>query len=249
MRLYQGLLIAFSTYSRLIVPRADWSQENRRYAMCFFPLIGAVIGALLWGWFALCDFLRLSDLLRGAVGAAIPLLISGGIHMDGFMDTCDALGSHKGREEKLAILRDSHAGAFAVMGCCLYLLIYAALLGTARSAPALALGYVLSRALSGLALLHMKGARPGGLLDAFASAADARRVTICLVGYVVLVAAGYFALAGPICAPICLGLSGAVFLAYRAMAYRQFGGLTGDLAGWFLLLCELAVALGAALCG
>ena len=44
MRVIRSLIIAFSTYSRIPMPQVEWSDENRKYTMCFFPLIGAVIG-------------------------------------------------------------------------------------------------------------------------------------------------------------------------------------------------------------
>ena len=80
MRIIRSFLIAFSTYSRIPVPQVEWTEENRRYAMCFFPLVGAVTGLALWGWLALCDTLGFGRLLRGAVAALLPLLITGGIH-------------------------------------------------------------------------------------------------------------------------------------------------------------------------
>jgi len=46
MRMIRSLFIAFSTYSRIPVPQVEWLEENRKYSMCFFPLIGAVIGWL-----------------------------------------------------------------------------------------------------------------------------------------------------------------------------------------------------------
>ena len=50
MRVIRSFVIAFSTYSRIPMPQVEWSDENRKYSMCFFPLIGAVIGLILWGW-------------------------------------------------------------------------------------------------------------------------------------------------------------------------------------------------------
>ena len=95
-----------------------------RYALCFFPWVGAVIGALwyLWKWF--CDRFAVGTLCYAAVGTAIPILITGGFHVDGFLDTCDALHSYQPRERKLEILKDSHIGAFAVIMLALYGLIF-----------------------------------------------------------------------------------------------------------------------------
>ena len=56
---------------------------------------------------------------------AVPLLVTGGIHLDGFMDTTDARSSYGDMEKKLAILKDSHVGAFAVIGCSFYLILSA----------------------------------------------------------------------------------------------------------------------------
>ena len=166
MRILNALCIAFSTYSRIPTPRVEWTDENRRLVMCFFPLIGACVGIALALWLALCDWLKLGVMLRGAVGTLIPLLITGGIHMDGFMDTCDAVASWQTKERRLEILKDSHVGAFAVMGCCGYLLADAALLSeaTLNDAPMLACCFVISRALSAWLMTVLTSARPGGML-------------------------------------------------------------------------------------
>ncbi len=76
MRVINSLFIAFSTYSRLPVPQVEWTDENRRYAMCFFPLVGAMIGGLMWLWIVLCGKLELGAFLKGAVGAVIPICVT-----------------------------------------------------------------------------------------------------------------------------------------------------------------------------
>lgn len=242
MRVIRSLCIAFSTYSRIPMPQVAWSEENRKYSMCFFPLIGAVIGLLLWGWLALCDVVGFSSLLRGAVGALLPLFVTGGIHMDGFMDTSDALASWQSPERRLEILKDSHVGAFAVMGCAGYLLLDAALLSelaTSR-APMLIGAFVLSRACSAWAMSAFKSARPKGMLDAFAQAAQKRMLSISCAVYGVFCVIlwglldAWWALACLLTLLLCLW-------SYRKMAYKQFGGITGDLAGYFLQVTELAL--------
>ena len=242
MRVILSLAIAFSTYSRIPVPQVEWSEENRRFSMCFFPLIGAVIGLLMWGWLGLCDVLAVGPVLRGAVGALIPVFVTGGIHMDGFMDTSDALASWQPVEERLEILKDSRAGAFAVLGCAGYLLLHAALLSEAETAcgPMLAGVFVISRALSAWTMAIFKSARPQGMLDAFAQAAQKRMLTIscavygALCGVVWIAAGGWLAFACLAAAALCVGY-------YHCMAYKYFGGVTGDLAGWFLQITELAL--------
>ena len=242
MPLIRSLLIAFSTYSRIPVPQVEWTEENRRYSMCFFPLVGAVIGLVVWGWFALCGAIGIGPVLRGAVAALIPLFISGGIHMDGFMDTIDALASWQPKEKRLEILKDSHCGAFAVMGCAGTLLLSAALYAEADPgrAPLLACVFILSRAMSAWALVTLKSARPKGMLDDFSRAAQKRWVTLSGGIYAVICFAVWAALGGWT-ALLCAAAAILCVVGYRRMAYRQFGGVTGDLAGWFLQVTELAL--------
>ncbi len=240
MRYWNALVIAFATYSRIPMPRVDWSDENRKYAMCFFPLIGAVVGLVMALWLGLCDWLGLGGFLRGAVGAMIPILITGGIHMDGFMDTSDAMASWQPKERRLEILKDSHVGAFAVIGCSAYMLVMAGLLSeaTLKSAPMIGMCYVLSRALSAWTMTVFASARPNGMLDSFARTAQRRMVSIssaiCAVACALIWAA-----CGGWTAALCLAAVGACVAAYRRMAYQYFGGVTGDLAGWFLQVTEM----------
>lgn len=242
MRVIRSFVIAFSTYSRIPMPQVEWSDENRKYTMCFFPLIGAVIGLILWGWLCLCDALNIGMLLRGAVGAVIPLLVTGGIHMDGFMDTSDAIASWQTRERRLEILKDSHVGAFAVIGCTAYLLLSAAIYAElpVQTVPMLMGVFVISRALSALALAFFKSARPDGMMDAFAKAAHRKVVGTTAAVYSALCIL-LWSLAGGWLSVGCAAAAVGCFAYYRHMAYRNFGGVTGDLAGWFVQMTELAL--------
>ena len=105
---------------------------------------------------------------------------------------------------------------------------------------------MLSRALSGLALNNFPKARPGGMLQSFARPARRGAVNAAMAGYLLLAGGGMVALS-PVSGGVALGAALACFGYYRWMACRQFGGVTGDLAGFFLQLCELSVALAVAL--
>ncbi len=238
----KSLCIAFATYSRLPVPRVDWNEKNLRLAICFFPLIGAVIGVLEYLWFLLAGVLGCADVLRGAVAAALPLAVTGGIHADGFCDTVDALSSHADREKKLEILKDSHCGAFAVIFFGLWLLLYFAgwtAVAAQESILCAALGFVVSRALSGLALNHWPHARRQGMLRTVADAGNRRAITVSMTIYLLLACAGLL-LKDPRRGAAVIAVNALVFLWYRLMSMRQFGGVTGDLAGCFVTAAELA---------
>ena len=104
MRILKSFIIAFSMYSQIPMPQFEWKEEDMKYMLCFFPLVGAVIGLCLYGWEKLCTGMEINGLCRTLVGTAIPLLLTGGIHVDGYMDTMDAFHSYQSRERKIEIL-------------------------------------------------------------------------------------------------------------------------------------------------
>ena len=151
---FNGLLIALSMYSKIPVPQAEWNERNMRYALCFFPLVGAVIGGIGYGLYYLFDWLGLPPLLIAAFVVLLPVLVTGGIHLDGFCDTVDAISSRQPRERKLEILKDSHAGAFAIIWCAVYFVAYFAAAGTLtlQTYGVFALPYTFGRAFSALSI-------------------------------------------------------------------------------------------------
>ena len=252
MRQVNSFLVAFSMYSRIPVPQPDWERSSMDYVMCSFPFVGTVLGALAWLCFQGGRLLGLSPLLLGAVLTALPLWISGGIHMDGYMDTRDALASCGDKEKKLAILKDSHTGAFAVMGCGLYLLLSFGAWCAVKPGQGLlcvCLGYTVSRTLSGLSVLCFpKAKKSGSYVTMFAKRASKGRAVLFLA--LLLVLEGVLLLwLGGWRGGLSAAAAAAVFGWYYYMSRKQFGGITGDLAGYFVQLCELAVLLAMAVTG
>ncbi len=237
----RSLLSAFLMYSRIPVPRVEWKEENRCYSLGFFPLIGAVIGGLLLGWRYACDALEIGQFLFASGAVLIPVLVTGGIHLDGFCDVCDARASYADREKRLEIMSDPHIGSFAVMKLSLYLLAQAGLFSqvkTLRTAAVIACGYVLSRALSGLTAVMFRSAKSGGALQSFVRPAH-KRITAAMVLLFGVVSAIGAVLIWPVCGVSAVAAAAAVLIWHRYSSYRDFGGVTGDLCGWFLQMCEI----------
>lgn len=244
MTALQTIAVAFAMFSALPMPQFDWNEKNMRYALCAFPLVGAVCGAL---W-CICGMLPLPAMATAAGFCLVPVWVTGGIHLDGYADTCDALSSYGDTAKKLEILKDPHCGAFAVIRLCSYFAAYFALCGCVRFTSRVGLLWTLAlvgeRVLSGLAVASFPLAKNTGLAHTFATAADrvrVRRVLIllCVVLAVVLTALGGWA---PMLAAAC------VFARYYHVATKQFGGVTGDLAGWFLQKCEIWMLAALAAC-
>ncbi len=236
-----SLIVAFSMYSRLPMPEVQWTEKSMRYAMLFFPCIGLVIGGVeLLCFFALLQ-LGAGDSFRATAMTALPILITGGIHLDGFIDTTDARRSYKSREEKLEILKDPHIGAFALIYGALYLLLFYGGLTeiTREMLPCFALSFCLSRILSGISVLTFPKAKESGTLQAFAKTQN-RRVLWGLLAALML-CGGCLLWLSPVYGSLVLLAGLLCFLYYYRMSSNVFGGTTGDLAGYFLSLAELVM--------
>lgn len=251
MILFESIGVALSTYSAIPVPQFPWTEKNTRYAICCFPVVGLFCGGslLLWNW--LCHRLQVSGVLFSAIAVCLPLFITGGIHMDGYMDTVDALASHQPREKKLLIMKDSTCGAFAVLYCAVYLLLSFALYHEAYAAGCahmLAPAFVLSRCLSAFCAVTMPNARKSGMLCAFTEGVQQKRAMTVLILMTVLTAA-LTLLLSPAVGSILLSCALLSVLWYRHMAMKEFGGVTGDTSGFFLQISELAMLAGVCIGG
>ena len=127
-------------------------------------------------------------------------------------------------------------------GLCAYFLITAALWSEVNlKTLSLAVWmYPISRALSGLSVVSFRSAKSSGLLRTFQERADRKRTRIVLSIWLMSLAAGaiyIFRVQGAIIVTAAL----LVFFYYYKMSFKQFGGITGDLAGYFLQICELVM--------
>lgn len=250
MYLLESCAVAISMYSKIPMPRVEWNEKNMKYAMCFFPMIGAFIGILEVCLGSLLLTHGVGKLFFAVVMTLLPVVITGGIHMDGFMDTMDAISSYGDREKKLAILKDSHAGAFAILGLGCYLLWSVAVWSevSAEMLPVIGCGYVLSRSLSGFSVVTFQAAKNSGLVKTFQDGAKRKNVRITMLAYLLLFSALALWLNWVLGLAAIVGAA-LIFLYYKRLCDKQFGGVTGDLAGYFLQLCELVMLSGVALLG
>jgi adenosylcobinamide-GDP ribazoletransferase len=244
---FQNLDAAFSMYSRIPMPQIKWTKDSTKYVMCFFPLVGTVIGLIEYLWFFLYALCRFGTLLYASVAVAIPVLVTGGIHMDGFLDTCDALSSWREKSERLRILKDSHVGAYAVIWTAVYFVLAIGLTSEADQKNILPLCaiFMLSRTFSAISVVSpsFPKVNPDGTLANFSNQAEKKTVRIVCMIYLCLIAV-FLVMTGRITG-ILIFISGVVsFFFYRHISMKFFGGTTGDLAGFFVTFSELLMLAG-----
>ncbi len=223
-----------------------WHEPSVPLLAPCLPAVGLVLGGV---WYGLSTLLwsRTPPLL-GAVGLSLTVpLLTGFMHLDGFMDVSDALLSGREREEKLRILKDPHAGAFSVIALVCLLLFqtaaaHAALSRRGSLAP-LWLLPVISRALAGLSLMSLAPLSQSSYGKmAYTSATGALRA-FCAGALVLSLL--FSPLLGWRAAAAC-ALAALGFAAPCALAVRSLGGMNGDVAGWSICIAELCglIALG-----
>ena len=246
--LWKSLILAFANYTRIPMPTTTVNDGDNAYMLLFFPWVGALIGAVEYGWLTLCDLRQISAICRVCVAAALPLLVTGGFHMDGFLDTSDALHSWRPLEEKRRILKDPHIGAFAVISAISLILLYSGLLSeisTGFQRLLFAVSFIWSRLASSLLAMYEKPMEENGSLAIIVRQQNKTIVTagLLLIAALLTVAAlcqDPWSAAGQIA--VLAGFS----IYYHKKMNRTFAGTSGDTAGWFVCMAELLLLLSAA---
>lgn len=255
-QIWSGVLVAFSLYSAIPVPQVKWERETMRWALVCLPLVGVVIGIIEWLWYCFCKAYHAVALFYAGIAALIPLLISGGIHLDGLCDTCDALCSYGEQEKKLQILKDPHIGAFGVIWLAAFLLAETVCFAQLYETPVLLsliyFGFALARTVGGRKIVSLPCAKDSGLAHIFATNSD-KKITarLLLIENVCLLI---------LCAAACpkkyiwaliviFGLLYGWARFHSRLCKKAFGGITGDLAGFFISTSELLFLISAAIGG
>ena len=240
--LWNSFAAAFSYYSIIPMPKKRFKEKDAKYQLCFLPLIGVVIGAVLnvWnlGWPYLCNY----NFLPAVVFVIVPVIVSRGHHVDGFIDTVDAICAPKSREHKLEILKDTHIGSFAIIISLSYFLIALGVWSEMpiNGIPILAIGFVLSRALCAFSIVTFPHAHTSKLLNMINGKVQKNVIRVVMIICTCVCATLMYQLE-----PIygSCGVLGALisYLYYYYIAKRHFGGITEAVAGFFVQVCELLI--------
>lgn len=262
-RMMEAAAAAFQFLSRFPIRREiPFTPEVQQRSVVFYPLVGGVIGltVALLGWGL---SLALPVFPASVITLTVWVGLTGGLHLDGWMDSADALLSHRSRERMLEIMKDSRVGAMGVIACTLLLLLKASLIQSIfelsggvwkQEALLLVLAPVWSRWFMVHAMYRWPVARGSeGLAALFSGLSNLRRLQAglmaVLVTLVVIVTLGLVTdstqlwisgLSALVLAPFLTWLIGA---AVAGRMSRRLGGLTGDTYGALNELLEAAILL------
>lgn len=240
-KVFSAFLMALSMYTVFPVPLKKWDEEARPLMLLFLPLTGLLIGALWYGLALIMQMLAFPKALYAAILMIYPYQITGFLHLDGFMDCCDAILSRRTREEKQRILKDPHVGAFAVISLAmLFLLSFACLLSQPETVALEALIFIpaSARCISALCVLNLRPMSHSQFAGDFEK--RKKRSFSCLViAFQVILLAGAFVSGGLSAAFSALAASIVCCLGIL-YARSELGGMSGDVAGYGTVVGEAA---------
>jgi len=235
-----GLAVALLT--RIPVPqRAEMVPERMARAQRAFPLVGAMVG-LAAGLVDRCLLaIAVPELAAAAVALGAGALLTGALHEDGLADVGDGFGGGRDREKKLAIMRDSRIGAYGVLALLVSFVAKCSALASlpiAEIIPALIVAHALARAAIPVVTANMPFAREDGLGRSAGRPDTASAVIAAVIAVVIAL----------LCLPVGNALlavlvTGAAAAAMAVLAWRQIGGVTGDVFGAIEQTAETAVLL------
>jgi adenosylcobinamide-GDP ribazoletransferase len=242
---FDEFAVATQLLTRLPVGAAVAAEGAIAAAGWAFPLVGAGIGGLCALAFVAAQLAGCGNVVAALLAVAAGLALTGALHEDGLADTADGFGGGSGRDEKLAIMRDSRLGSFGGVALILSIGLRGAALATIgepiHAALALIAAHAASRGALPVLMRVLAPARPDGL--GAAAGRPSRTVAIlaaALGGGIAL------ALLGPRTGGFAVLLTSGALVLAAILAQRQIGGYTGDVLGFFQQIGEIVMLLAAA---
>lgn len=227
-----------SMFCAIPSPWRIWDEKARPYMLLFLPVVGLEIGILWVALGMLLGWIGVHRMISALAMTALPYLVTGFIHMDGFLDVTDAVCSWRDLERRREILKDSHVGSFAVIWCVFILLAgfacFSAAFETGGGSWCLLLIPVVSRCCSAVAVLKLK---PMSISQyAGGQASPAWHVPALILLAVCCMAAGFLVAGKYGLVPVGVLIGYGIAL---RKSYASLEGMNGDISGFCLTVGEL----------
>ena len=240
-----ALFLAMGMFTAIPTPFRTWDKAVLGMVLPCLPIVGTVIGLIWWGLTLFCVQLDLPPIISAALVGIAPFLLTGFFHLDGYLDTSDAILSRRSLEEKRRILKDPHMGAMAGGALAtLFILQFAfghAILAGDKALVLLVFICIISRCCTSFAVSLLRPLPQSDLASALRPKGLASRVFVVTGGGVAIFGAFFF---GGLPGLLVTAATIIGFTIAGTLSYRELGGFSGDLAGYSLVVGELC-GLGA----
>ena len=242
-KLLTGFCMSWGMFCYIPGPK-KWDEEARPYMLAWLPTVGAVMGIIWAALMAGLNLIFFPATAFGAIATWLPFVLSGYMHVDGYMDVNDAVMSRGTLEKKRAILKDSRCGTFAIVSFIFLVLVEFGVLSSATyymegltALTRAALIMIVPRAMSGLMMMTLKPMDTSQYQEMKRDKKAEAFLLIQLVFWIILAAVlmgkdfNYLLMTVSAC---ILGTLVSIFF-----AKNELQGMNGDIAGYGILWGEL----------
>ncbi|MDU4787392.1 MAG: adenosylcobinamide-GDP ribazoletransferase [Clostridium sp.] len=232
--------MAISMFTVIPLPKYIWEEKSAKYMMRIYPFVGFIVGLIWYGGGVLLKYFDISLMMSTGILLTLPFIVTGFIHLDGFMDVCDALFSRKSKEDKLKILKDSRVGAFAVIALGLLFIMDFAGIYTALEKDfnliALILIPIISRTIAAYFIISNEPLGESYYGNLFKNGTGKIDKITLGITFITILILSYFLGNKYIIMPLVMGVVGLILL---KNCKKELDGINGDVAGYILVLTEL----------
>lgn len=240
-KLYKGFIMALSMFTILPTPYIKWDDDGVKNMMKFYPIIGVIVGSIWSLVYYLISICNISLVLKSIVIMMVPFIITGMLHLDGFMDVCDAILSRRDKEEKLRILKDSATGAFSVISLViLFFLQFGGIYSVLeKNTPfyMLILIPIVSRSVVSYFLLSRNTIKESTLGTYFKKGTNVQDKIIMIISLLIMLIISFILLRIYGIILVLLITVGIIWSVEKCK--KEFGGISGDVAGFALVVGEI----------
>lgn len=237
--LIYGFIMDLSMFTIIPMPYSFWKEEGRRHMMKLYPLVGLIVGLINYCIYKILLKFNVSIMLLSAITMVTPFILTGMIHLDGFMDVSDALLSRRNKEEKIRILKDPNTGAFSVIALAiLFILEFSAIQTVIEKniVPPIIIIQIMSRALMGILLLKRESMKESSL-GAYYKKGTNKFDIIILYSFIIISTLIMYFIASYKGVLISLGVILSALISVNK-SIKELGGMSGDSAGYGLVISE-----------
>lgn len=236
---FTAMIMSCSMFCALPCPFHCWEDELRPLMILMLPFVGALTGAF---WVALAFAVRVLNIpwiISSVILAAYPFLVTGYIHLDGFLDVTDAVKSQRNLDERRKILKDPHSGSFAVIACALLVIVQFALFAGAKAnvdIRALFSIPIVSRIMSSLCVTLLRPMSTSEYAGTYRNGIKkSHAIYLFAMLFVVIICSALFI--GKYVFVTVAVLAGYIYSLQKA--FRSLDGMSGDVSGYALTIGEL----------
>ena len=248
MALINNFIFTLSTFTKIPTPEIEYNEENTKYVFFFLPFIGLILGLVNFALFTILNDLISEKIIVAFLLLLININLTGGIHMDGYIDSMDAFKSYRSLEDKKRIIKDPNVGAFGLIHYISILLVYLIgyfYLAQYDMAIIILLMPIISRTVI-LFIVCNNDREPNDMLENLISPVIEKSYLFFIVVYFILTFILTILLSTENVALVTTSLFGgaAIYAIYFSLMYkRHFKAMSGDLCGYYIVMAEAIAPL------